>query len=127
MYWVNPVESFILTILAVLIIVIFWGAIYAFFIAIFQLIFSKGDAEKVKKAANNIRYMILWVFLTIMLLFLFPILFRLFNVPWSETYTARNIFNKASEIITNFVNTTKLMRYDSDTVPGSFSNQSYEL
>jgi hypothetical protein len=63
-------EDIILFILALAILIVFLGCIYAFFSAIFLFIFSKGEDAKVKAAWNSIRYMILGVFLTIMLLFL---------------------------------------------------------
>jgi hypothetical protein len=63
-------EDIILFILAIAILLIFIGCIYAFFHAIFLFIFSKGEETKVKAAWNSIRYMIIGLFLTIMLLFL---------------------------------------------------------
>ncbi len=94
----NTIEDLILIILALVVIIIFWGAIYAFVVAIFQLIFSKWDWEKIKKAWNNIRYMLLWVILSIILLFIAPLLFQILQIPGYEVYTAENIFDKAIEI-----------------------------
>jgi hypothetical protein len=94
----TTIESVILYILAILIIIIFLWAIYSFFIAIFQFIFSKWDAEKVKKAWNNIRYMILWIILTILLLFIFPYIMKKLEISWYKNYNAKNIFKKVWEI-----------------------------
>ena len=92
-------ENTILVIMAIVVIALFLGALYAFLVAIFQFIFSKWDWEKIKKAWNNIRYMILWIILSFLLLFIFPIVFQRLEVPGHEAYNAQNIFNKASEII----------------------------
>jgi len=59
LYTMNNVAQLVLVSLALLVIIIFIGALYAFFYAIFQFIFSAGDPEKIKKARNSIRYMIL--------------------------------------------------------------------
>lgn len=97
--WFSTLENVVLTILWIVIIVIFAGAIYAFLMSIFQLIFSRWEAEKVKKAWNNIRYMILWVVLSIILLFVAPIIFERFQIPWYKVYTAQNIFKKATQLL----------------------------
>ena len=90
----NSAEDIILFVLAVAVLIVFAGCIYAFFRAIFLFIFSKGEDDKVKAARNSIRYMIIGLVLTIMLLFIGPQLLRLFRLPNSEVYTARNVFSK---------------------------------
>jgi len=102
----STIENAILTAMAVLTIIIFWWAIYAFLLSIFQFIFSKWDAEKVKKAWNNIRYMILWIILSIFLLFIFPIIFQKLQIPWYKVYTAKNIFKKATQLLQNIKSDT---------------------
>ena len=92
-------EDIILFIFAVAVLIVLWGCIYAFFHAIFLFIFSKGEDAKVKAARNSIRYMIIGLFLTIMLLFLWPQLLRLFNLDNYEAYTARNIFAKIGDVV----------------------------
>ncbi|UFX83088.1 chloride channel protein [Candidatus Absconditicoccus praedator] len=99
----TTIEEFVLLILAVVVIVIFGGAIAAFFIAIFQFIFSKGDSEKIKKAWNTIRYMLLGIILTILLLFIFPVVFERLEIPGHEQYTAQNIFEKAGELVQHLI------------------------
>lgn len=91
-----------ISIIAILVIIIFLWAIYTFFVAIFQFIFSKWEQEKVKKARDNIRYMILWILLSIALLFLFPYVAKKLELPWYERFTASNIFDRASSIF-NFL------------------------
>ena len=97
--WYTSWENVFLTILALIIIIIFWGAIYAFIYAIFLLIFSKWDENKIKKAWNSIRYAIIWIFLAVFLLFVFPIIFQKLQIPGYKVYTAKNIFKRSSTII----------------------------
>lgn len=100
--WYTSRENVFLTILALIVIIIFWGAIYAFIYAIFLFIFSKWDENKIKKAWNSIRYAILWIILMIFLLFVFPIIFKKLHIPGYKIYTAENIFKKATFIIKKF-------------------------
>jgi hypothetical protein len=99
-YGVNQIgfENIILTIFALIVIVIFGGAIYTFIRSIIVFIFSHGDEEKINNAMNGIRYMILGVFLSIVFLFLFPYVFQKIRVPGYQIYTAQNIFARAWEI-----------------------------
>lgn len=43
--------------------------------------------------------MIIGIILTVILLFIFPSVFRLMSIPGYEKYTPKNIFNRAGEII----------------------------
>jgi hypothetical protein len=67
--------------------------------AILKFVFSGGDTEKIKQARNSIRYMIIGIILTMVLLFLFPYVFQFLSVPGYKVYTAQNIFQKAGEIL----------------------------
>lgn len=109
------IENFILVIMAIVVIILFAWAVYAFLVSIFQFIFSKWDAEKIKKAWNNIRYMILWIILSFLLLFVFPIVFERLKIPWYEVYTAQNIFNKSWELIRNIMWKDESDNFDYDT------------
>ena len=130
---VNSPEDIILFILAIAVLIVFWGCIYAFFRAIFLFIFSKGEDAKVKAAWNSIRYMIIGLFLTIMLLFVGPSLLRLFRLPNYEAYTARNVFVKIWKVISWVGEIVGIVIRDypgSDGSPGSFSSSNpvrYEL
>ena len=62
-------EDVVLFVLAIAVLIVFGGCIYAFFQAIFLFIFSKGDDAVHKKARNSIRYMVIGLFLVIMFLF----------------------------------------------------------
>jgi hypothetical protein len=134
-------EDIILFILALAVLIVFLGCIYAFFRAIFLFIFSKGEDAKVKAARNSIRYMIIGLFLTIMLLFLGPQLLKLFRLQNHEVYTARNVFVKMGNIITGVGQILGIVIRDyptnsgfgdtsstlSDTSLGNLPSQNYEL
>ncbi len=92
-------ESMLLTVLALIVLVICGGCVYAFIRAILLFIFSHGQEEKKQSAWNSIRYMIIGLILTIFLLTIFPVVFRQLRVSGYEVYTARNIFDRAGEII----------------------------
>jgi len=98
-HMLNSVEGFVLTIISILVIGVFWWAIYAFFQAIYLFIFSAGDADKIKKAWNSIRFMVLGIFLTLFFLFVFPIIFKRIQLPGYEAYTANNVFAHTSYIL----------------------------
>jgi uncharacterized BrkB/YihY/UPF0761 family membrane protein len=93
----------ILTIISLLVLIIFGGSIYAFFYAIFLFIFSAGDPEKIKKAWNSIRFMILGIILTLSFLFIFPIIFKRMKLPGYEMYTASNVFSHASYLLRSLI------------------------
>jgi len=92
-------DQLILIVLAVLVLIIFVGSIYAFFYAIFLFIFSAGDAEKIQKAWNSIRYMILGIVFTILLLFIFPVILTRVWLSSADTFKAQNIFNMSIQIV----------------------------
>ncbi len=98
-YWTNSIQNAILIVLAIVVIAISVWSIYAFIRAILLFIFSQGKEEKIKKAWNSIRFMIMWIFLTVALLFLFPLIFKRMGLENYEEYSAKNIFNKAWELL----------------------------
>jgi hypothetical protein len=93
-------EEIVLYILAWTILLICIGCIYAFFRAIVLFVFSNGKPEKIQAAWSSIRYMILWMFFTILFLFAAPTLLKLMHVRWAEQYTAKNVFSYMWKIIT---------------------------
>jgi len=95
----NMVSDIILFILAAMVVLIAAWCIFSFVRAIFFFIFSQGKDEKIKKAWNSIRYMIIGIFLTVVLLFLFPLIFKWVWLEGYERYSAKNIFNKAWDIV----------------------------
>lgn len=103
--WDNmTIQSLIMIILSILVIIIFLWSIYAFFMSIFQFVFSKWNPEKVKKAWNWIRYMLLWIIMTVFILIVLPTLLQKLKVPWYEIYTAKNIFSEATNLFGKVIN-----------------------
>lgn len=95
-------EILVLTTLAIIVLIICGWCIYAFVKAIFLFIFSHWEAEKIKKAYSSIRYMIIWVMLTVGLLFVFPPLLKAIKLEWADNYTAKNVFSRIWELF-NYV------------------------
>jgi hypothetical protein len=81
-------------------------------------IFSHGDEERKKSAWNSIRYMIIGVILTIFLLTVFPVIFRQLKVSGYEVYTAKNVFERAGDIINKLFQFGQVVR-DTNTSGGS--------
>lgn len=94
-YWYSSIEDIILTALAILVILILAWTIYSIIRAIIQFVFSNGDGEKIKKARNGIRYTIIWMIITVLLLFFFPILFAKIWSQNSKAYSASAILERA--------------------------------
>ncbi len=116
-------ETIILTILAIVVLVVCVGCIYAFVRAIYMFIFSHGDWEKIKQAYSSIRFMILWILLTVMLLFIFPLILKWMKVPDSDTYNAKNIFNRAWEVIKWLTDMGNRLKNHQDDI----KNNNYEV
>ena len=94
-YWYSSIEDIILTALAILVILILAWTIYSIIRAIIQFVFSNGDWEKIKKARNGIRYTIIGMIITVLLLFFFPILFAKIWSQNSKAYSASAILERA--------------------------------
>jgi len=92
-------ENIILTVFALIIIAIVIGCIYTFVRAIFLFVFSSSKEENKKKWWNSIRFMIIGIIFTIVLLFLLPFLFKIMSVPGYQKYTPQNFFGKAWDLI----------------------------
>ena len=100
----DSVEWLVLTLISLLLIVIFWWAIYGFFKSIYVFIFSWAEDDKRKEARNGIRYMILGIFFTLMFLFIFPVLFKKFWLQNHEKYSAQNILSHTSKLLWAILN-----------------------
>jgi len=88
-------SNIMLSVLAILVLLVFWGVIYAIVYAIFMFIFSGWNEEKIKKAWNSIRYAVLGFILTLIILFAIPGALRALKVPGYQYYTSSNIFKTA--------------------------------
>ena len=95
----NPADAILLVFAIIVLVVLVW-CIWAFFYAVFLFIFSRWDDSKVKSARNSIRYMIIGLFLTVMLLFMWPSLLKIFRMTNPENYSAKYIFVKIGNIVT---------------------------
>lgn len=99
--WYTTWDNIFLSILAILVIIIFWWVLYSFIWSAFMFVFSRWDENKIKQAINSVRYSIIWLILIILLLFIFPIIFQKLQIPGYKVYTAKNIFKRATFIIKN--------------------------
>ena len=95
----NPADVILLVFALIVLVVLVW-CIWAFFYAIFLFIFSRWDDSRVKSAWNGIRYMIIGLFLTVMILFIAPTVLKVFRVRNYNYYSAKYIFVKVGNIIT---------------------------
>lgn len=69
--------------------ILWWGLL---------LILSGGKDDKIKPAINTIRYAIIWVVITVLSIFLFPILWRLLGLDVEKYAKPDRIFQKIEEI-----------------------------
>lgn len=104
-YWYSSIEDIILTALAILVILILAWTIYSIIRAIIQFVFSNGDGEKIKKARNGIRYTIIGMIITVLLLFFFPILFAKIGSQNAKAYSASAILERAMWLGRRILNT----------------------
>lgn len=128
----TSVEQLILNILSVLLIVILVGSIYAFVRWIFSYIFSDWEEESKKKAINWIRFMIIWIVLTIGLLFFFEYILRFIWISTYENFSGQNIFNNSRDLLENLINAWGNYANDkynwwSNSDPSNVNISNYEL
>lgn len=69
--------------------VLWWGLL---------LILSGGKDEKIKPAINTIRYAVIGIIVTVLSIFLFPILWRLLGLDVEKYAQPKKIFEKIEEI-----------------------------
>ena len=94
----NPADVILFVFALIVLVVLIW-CLWAFFYAIFLFIFSKWDDAKVKLAWNAIRYMIIGLFITVMLLFMWPAILKVFRVQNADEYSVKYIFVKVGNIV----------------------------
>jgi len=124
MYENTLMANVILNILAILVLLVFAGVLYAIIYSIVMFVFSGGNEERIKKAWNSIRYALLWFILTLIILFAVPWFLRAIHVPWYRQYTSENVFKTAkvwlNRIIDVFNKTESPIDYDTNDV-GDYS------
>lgn len=92
------------------------------------LILSGGKDEKIKPAINTIRYAVIWIIVTVLTIFLFPILGNLLWLDVEKYAEPSRIFEKIEEIWNKiFWNDTTYIGSDSeinsiDDFPADFSD-----
>lgn len=94
----------VLTVLAIAVLIVFGASIVVFFITIWKYITSGGKDDKIKEAANSVRHLVIGIVLTIVFLFIMPLVFQKLEIKWYEYYSAKNIFARAGEIMQAVLN-----------------------
>lgn len=108
------IEEIILTAFAVIVLIIFAGSLFTFLRAIFFFIFSQAKEENKKKWWNSIRFMIIGLILTFLLLFLVPTVLRFMNVPDYKNYSIVKVFRKSSELMWKFFDLGNVIKESQD-------------
>lgn len=62
------------------------------------LILSWGKDDKIKPAINTIRYAVIWLFITVLTIFIFPIFWRLLGLDVEKYAQPQRIFEKIEEL-----------------------------
>lgn len=103
-YKQTTIEEIILTAFAIVIIFLFLGCLSSFFRGIFFFIFWWGKEDQKKKWRNSIRFMIIWLIISIWLLIAFPYAIRASGIQSSsgieskDVYSTKKVFAKAWEL-----------------------------
>lgn len=87
------------TVVSIAVAVIFIMSIVSFFLAIWDFIRSEWEEESKKKGRNRIRFMMVGILLTIVFLFLLPLLIKYLGIQWYEMFNAQNIFARIGELM----------------------------
>lgn len=90
------------------------------------LILSWWKDEKIKPAINTIRYAVIWIIITVLTIFLFPILWRLLWLDVEKYAQPKRIFEKIEDIwnivFWNSTNYSNDNIDDIDDFPSDFSD-----
>jgi len=84
------ISLFVLTAGLLSILFVLWGGLL--------LILSWGKDDKIKPAINTIRYAVIWVVVTVLTIFLFPVFWRLIGLDVEKYAQPKRIFEKIEEI-----------------------------
>lgn len=98
--------------------ILWWGLL---------LILSWGKDEKIKPAINTIRYAVIGIIVTVLSIFVFPILWRLIGLDVQKYAEPKRIFEKIEEIWNkifweNSYDSGNLEIEDLDSIPSDFSD-----
>lgn len=114
------ISIFVLVSWILSIVFILWGGLL--------LILSGGKDDKIKPAINTIRYAIIWIVVTVLSIFLFPILWNLLGLDVEKYAQPKRIFEKIEEIWNKVFGRTSYSWNASDSVnsidefPADFSD-----
>ena len=86
--------------------ILWWGLL---------LILSGGKDDKIKPAINTIRFAVIWVVVTVLTIFLFPVFGRLLGLNVEKYAKPQRIFEKIEEIGDKIFGTSTPTYYDTDT------------
>jgi len=90
------------------------------------LILSGGKDEKIKPAINTIRYAVIGIVVTVLTIFVFPILWRLLWLDVEQYAQPKRIFEKIEEIwdkiFWNSTSSTNTNYENLDSFPSDFSD-----
>jgi hypothetical protein len=93
------------------------------------LILSGGKDDKIKPAINTIRFAVIWVVVTVLTIFLFPVFGRLLGLDVERYAKPQRIFEKIEEIGDKIFGwTSSTTQYDTsdpnslDDFPADFSD-----
>ena len=93
--------------------ILWWGLL---------LILSGGKDDKIKPAINTIRYAVIGIVVTILTIFLFPILWRLLGLDVEKYAEPKRIFEKIEDIWNNIFWTTSTYPTNIDTIDDSVAD-----
>lgn len=117
-------QNVILTVLALVVILVIVWCVYTFIRAIIMFIFSHSKEENKKKWRNSIRFMIIGVILTILLLFLVPLVLKWMKVPKYDVYTPVNVFSRAGELVNGLFNLGNIIKQSQES--SQYKGQIYD-
>lgn len=89
------------------------------------MILSWGKEDKTTPALNTIRYAILWIIITVVTIFLFPILWRILWLDVEKYAKPQKIFEKIEEIWNNIFgwwNSSVIINSSTETLPDDFNS-----
>ena len=102
-----------------IIFILWWGLL---------LILSGGKDDKIKPAINTIRFAVIWVVVTVLTIFLFPVFGRLLWLDVERYAKPQRIFEKIEEIWDKIFGWSSSTQYDGswsqslDDFPADFSD-----
>ena len=95
----NSIAMMLQTVIALVVIAVFFMAIVSFLMAIRDFVRSEWEEAEKKKWWNRIRFMMIGVILTIIFLIIFPLFLRQLWVINYEMFAAPNIFTRVGKIL----------------------------